>query len=135
MTPSKTTEILFCSFYDIVLLSKIDCGAPIYGLTAPFTFNCLNPVKNTDLHPVLGAFRTTPSLNLPAEASQILQALHRKFLIIAHYHTTVPCPGDVLLEFFTIMLLRFSLKFSFLRPRNLLRTCSLTILGTSPMQH
>lgn len=51
-----------------LILSKIDYGIAVYGKAPKSTFNKINPTYNSSIRIALGAFKTTPILNLMAES-------------------------------------------------------------------
>ncbi len=48
--------------------SILDYGSPIYGLESHSSLALLDPVQNASIHIATGAFRTSPSLSLCADA-------------------------------------------------------------------
>ncbi len=64
----------------IINFSILDYGSPIYGLASRSNLALLDPVQNVSIHIATGAFRTSPSLSLCADAG--IPPLHYRRLTL-----------------------------------------------------
>lgn len=69
--PSKgCNRKLLTQLYRSLIRSRLDYGAPVYGLASKSVLALLDTVQSSSLRMVLGAFRTSPKLSLCAEAAE-----------------------------------------------------------------
>lgn len=71
---------LLLNLYKSLIRSQLDYGAPVYNLTNKTTLALLDTIQTTALRLVLGAFRTSPTLSLCAEAAEPPLSFRRSIL-------------------------------------------------------
>ena len=69
--PSKgCNRKILLQLYKSLIRSRLDYGAPIYNTASNSVLKLLNSIQSHSLRLVLGAFRTSPTLSLCAEAAE-----------------------------------------------------------------
>ena len=64
--------------YTILVLSKLDYGAQVYDASKSNVLKCLEPIQNTCLMAITGAFRSSPAVSLCVE----MECFHWIFPVI-----------------------------------------------------
>ena len=83
---------ILLQIYKSLVQSHLDYGAPIYNLANKSSLSLLDPIHSSCLRLALGAFRTSPSASLCAEAAEPPLGYRRLFLTANFLTTTSRFP-------------------------------------------
>ena len=78
--------------YRSLVRSKLDYGCYIYGSARKSYLQCLDTIHHLGLRLGLGAFRTSPTESLYAEANETPLSLRRKKLSLQYFTKLQSCP-------------------------------------------
>ena len=87
---------LLLRLYQTLIRSRLDYGAPLYGLANKGILQTLETVQTTALRIVTGAFPTSPRLSLCAETTELPMPLHyRRAQLAMNFLTKVSTMPDL----------------------------------------
>lgn len=87
------------TIYNAIIKSKIDYGSHIYGSARKTVLKQLDPINNSALRIITGAYRTSPTLSLYCDAGIPTLSESRNLQSIKYYFNTLRKPNPDLTSF------------------------------------
>lgn len=84
--------------YKTLIRSKLDYGSIVYSTACNTTLSLLEPIQNASLRQALGAFYTSPSISLCAEAGVEPLKYRRKKLFLSYLISVITRPSHIARE-------------------------------------
>ena len=87
---SSVNLIMLQRLYTTVLRSKLDYGAQVYGASKSNVLKRLEPIQNSCLRAITGAFRSSPAVSLCVETRMVPLDFSRDMLTLKHFFKSLP---------------------------------------------